>query len=102
MQALSQLSYSPKLGAAGKCTRHAPRNPVRVAPGAPGAGLYPSPSGMPDYRYDPREIEPRWQKVWADERTWEVPTPDPNAARSAGFSRDAVFSRFSPIGPRRS
>jgi leucyl-tRNA synthetase len=24
------------------------------------------------YRYDPREIEPRWQRVWADERTWEV------------------------------
>ncbi|MEY2441916.1 MAG: leucyl-tRNA synthetase [bacterium] len=25
-----------------------------------------------DYRYDPAEIEPRWQKVWADEGTWEV------------------------------
>ncbi|HEX7297354.1 MAG TPA: leucine--tRNA ligase [Solirubrobacteraceae bacterium] len=24
------------------------------------------------YRYDPKEIEPRWQRVWADERTWEV------------------------------
>jgi leucyl-tRNA synthetase len=24
------------------------------------------------YRYDPSEIEPRWQRVWADERTWEV------------------------------
>ena len=24
------------------------------------------------YRYDPREIEPRWQRVWSDERTWEV------------------------------
>ena len=23
-------------------------------------------------RYDPAEIEPRWQKVWADEGTWEV------------------------------
>ncbi len=22
--------------------------------------------------YDPREIEPRWQAVWADEHTWEV------------------------------
>ena len=27
---------------------------------------------MPDDRYDPKEIEPRWQRVWADERTWEV------------------------------
>jgi leucyl-tRNA synthetase len=24
------------------------------------------------YRYEPKEIEPRWQRVWADERTWEV------------------------------
>jgi leucyl-tRNA synthetase len=24
------------------------------------------------YRYDPSEIEPRWQRVWSDERTWEV------------------------------
>src|SRR3712207_1464231 len=28
---------------------------------------------MADHRYDPKEIEPRWQRVWADERTWEVP-----------------------------
>jgi leucyl-tRNA synthetase len=27
---------------------------------------------MPDRRYDPREIEPRWQEVWARERSWEV------------------------------
>ena len=23
-------------------------------------------------RYDPKQIEPKWQAVWADERTWEV------------------------------
>src|SRR6476619_742362 len=23
-------------------------------------------------RYDPKQIEPRWQRVWADEHTWEV------------------------------
>ena len=29
-------------------------------------------------RYDPKQIEPRWQQVWADERTWEVSNePDP-------------------------
>jgi leucyl-tRNA synthetase len=28
-------------------------------------------------RYDPREIEPRWQAVWADERTWEVSNDPP-------------------------
>ncbi|MDX6729220.1 MAG: leucyl-tRNA synthetase, partial [Baekduia sp.] len=27
---------------------------------------------MADHRYDPKEIEPRWQQLWADERTWEV------------------------------
>jgi leucyl-tRNA synthetase len=27
---------------------------------------------MAERRYDPHEIEPRWQAVWADERTWEV------------------------------
>ena len=27
---------------------------------------------MSELRYDPSEIEPRWQAVWAAERTWEV------------------------------
>ena len=27
---------------------------------------------MPEHRYDPQEIEPRWQALWAKERTWEV------------------------------
>ncbi len=27
---------------------------------------------MSERRYDPKEIEPKWQAVWADERTWEV------------------------------
>ncbi|MDQ3102802.1 MAG: leucine--tRNA ligase [Actinomycetota bacterium] len=26
-------------------------------------------------RYDPRAIEHRWQALWAEERTWEVPNP---------------------------
>ncbi len=26
-----------------------------------------------EHIYDPAEIEPRWQQVWADEGTWEVP-----------------------------
>jgi leucyl-tRNA synthetase len=25
-----------------------------------------------DYTYEPAEIEPRWQRVWADEGTWQV------------------------------
>ncbi len=27
---------------------------------------------MADQRYDPRAIEAKWQRVWADEHTWEV------------------------------
>ena len=27
---------------------------------------------MDEHRYDPQEIEPRWQALWAKERTWEV------------------------------
>jgi leucyl-tRNA synthetase len=27
---------------------------------------------MTEFRYDPKEIEPRWQEVWSRERTWEV------------------------------
>jgi leucyl-tRNA synthetase len=33
-------------------------------------------------RYDPKTIEPKWQKIWADEHTWEVsndPDDRPNA-----------------------
>jgi leucyl-tRNA synthetase len=26
-----------------------------------------------DERYDPKKIEPKWQQLWADEHTWEVP-----------------------------
>src|SRR4051794_4904274 len=28
---------------------------------------------MSEHRYDPHQIEPKWQRVWEDERTWEVP-----------------------------
>src|SRR6185295_20267193 len=38
---------------------------------------------MAEYRYDPKQIEPRWQRVWADERTWEVDNPDPGGAGRA-------------------
>ncbi len=34
---------------------------------------------MSEQRYDPLEIEPRWQAVWAAERTWEVSNDPPSA-----------------------
>ena len=33
-------------------------------------------------RYDPKQIEPRWQQVWADERTWEVSNEDDGRPKS--------------------
>jgi leucyl-tRNA synthetase len=29
-------------------------------------------SDVAEHRYDPKEIEPRWQRVWEEERTWHV------------------------------
>src|SRR3954471_12110079 len=29
-------------------------------------------------RYDPQQIETKWQRVWEDERAFEVPNPDPS------------------------
>ena len=37
---------------------------------------------MAEHRYDPHEIEPRWQAVWESERTWEVANEP--AGRGAG------------------
>jgi len=34
-------------------------------------------------RYTPREIERRWQEVWAEEKTWEVPNEGVDPARSS-------------------
>ena len=46
---------------------------VRTGPRAAPRPFYPCRSPwQPNYRYDPAEIEPRWQRVWADEGTWEV------------------------------
>ncbi len=37
---------------------------------------------MADRRYDPAQIEPKWQEVWARERTWEVPNDAAEDARA--------------------
>jgi leucyl-tRNA synthetase len=38
---------------------------------------------MAEHRYDPQQIEPRWQAVWAEEHTWEV-TNDTSAEARDG------------------
>ena len=43
-------------------------------------------------RYDPQEIEPRWQAVWAKERTWEVQRRAPRGREDAGEASAAATS----------
>jgi leucyl-tRNA synthetase len=38
---------------------------------------------MADRRYNPAEIEPRWQALWNDERTWEVSNDAPEQGEKA-------------------
>ena len=41
-------------------------------------------------RYEPEQIEPKWQCVWADERTWEVSNAaDPDAGGAEGGAERA-------------
>jgi leucyl-tRNA synthetase len=42
---------------------------------------------MAERRYDPQEIEPRWQRIWAEEHTWEVSNEGRSDARSRGGSQ---------------
>ena len=35
---------------------------------------------MSDHKYDPQEIEPRWQQLWEEEGTWQVANPIPGEA----------------------
>jgi len=48
---------------------------------------------MAEHRYDPHEIESRWQAVWARERTWQVSNeagPDGRGDARAGLARAAA------------
>ncbi|HXW59208.1 MAG TPA: leucine--tRNA ligase [Solirubrobacteraceae bacterium] len=38
---------------------------------------------MPQLQYDPHEIEPRWQELWARERTWQVANDPPAGAEAS-------------------
>ena len=53
---------------------------------------------MTELRYDPQEIEPRWQALWARERTWEVSNDsaagtgtDRTGARVAGRASNSSY-----------
>jgi leucyl-tRNA synthetase len=49
---------------------------------------------MAEHRYDPHQIESRWQALWADERTWEV------ANEAAADTRDGRGAAPSGAGAR--
>ncbi len=41
---------------------------------------------MSERRYDPKQIEPKWQEIWARERTWEVSNdPDEHDGREKSY-----------------
>ncbi|HWX52059.1 MAG TPA: leucine--tRNA ligase, partial [Solirubrobacteraceae bacterium] len=41
---------------------------------------------MAEHRYDPHEIEPRWQELWASEHTWEVSNRSGAGEEEGGLS----------------
>src|SRR6202140_4650318 len=49
-------------------------------------------------RYEPQEIEPRWQRVWAEEHTWEVAN-DADAGEQAGVGRAGAGGAPKPYVP---
>jgi leucyl-tRNA synthetase len=38
---------------------------------------------MAEHRYDAKEIEPRWQRVWREEHTWEVSNDDDDSGEKS-------------------
>jgi leucyl-tRNA synthetase len=45
---------------------------------------------MSDRRYTPAQIEPKWQQLWAQERTWEV-SNEPSGSGSDRFEKSYVL-----------
>ncbi|HEY4452635.1 MAG TPA: leucine--tRNA ligase [Solirubrobacteraceae bacterium] len=46
---------------------------------------------MAEQRYDPSEIEPRWQAIWARERTWEVDNETRTGAGRGSASQQSSY-----------
>src|SRR3954451_6957642 len=46
---------------------------------------------MAEYRYDPKQIEPRWQRIWADERTWEGSNPEVGGGQAGEMPKAYVL-----------
>src|SRR4051812_9882869 len=70
-QPCTSSSGNPALPSRQKASSTPGRTSARSTVGSATAGSYAA-LAMAERRYNPREIEHRWQKVWADEGTWEV------------------------------
>ena len=64
---------------------------IATADRAPRPQVTSSPT-MSERRYDPQSIEPKWQDVWARERTWEVSNEDIDPAPEVLRAGDAPLS----------
>src|SRR5450631_3946918 len=51
---------------------------------------------MAERRYDPQEIEPRWQAVWARERTWEVSNESGGTGAGEARARSGALGAGAP------
>ena len=46
---------------------------------------------MARHNYDPERIETKWQKVWAEQKTFEVTNPEPGESPT-GKGKDATYA----------
>jgi leucyl-tRNA synthetase len=53
---------------------------------------------MAEDRYDPQEIEPRWQALWAQEHTWEVVNDSAADGPRHGDARAGAAGVAEPVG----
>jgi leucyl-tRNA synthetase len=51
---------------------------------------------MAEHRYDPHELEPRWQAVWERERTWQVSNEDGGEGSRDSRSSGSALGRQPP------
>src|SRR4051794_4384319 len=73
-------SWNWRIARASYARPHA--KPARTPPDRPTLSFDP---GMAEHRYDPKEIEPRWQRVWEEEETWHVSNDFDHHARDKSY-----------------
>jgi leucyl-tRNA synthetase len=51
---------------------------------------------MAEHRYDPQQIEPHWQEIWARERTWEVTNESASGGRATSQTHETYVLEMLP------